>query len=208
MLGIALRIDPVITAQLAMEIDEGEAPPVPRPATLYASPMDAKLEDAALRLLEALCSPREARTLGAAIVREINYRVLTGTQSANLRAALQQNTHHGRIAKVLRYIHTHYARELDVATLADTINMSAPAFHAHFKAVTATSPIQYIKTMRLHQARLLMIRQGLSASSACEQVGYKSPSQFNREFKRLFGRPPLQEARAMQSIFALGEPVH
>ena len=85
--------------------------------------------------------------------------------------------------------------------------MSIPAFHIHFKAVTQTSPLQYIKTMRLHQARLLMIRSGLSAASACERVGYESASQFSREFKRMFGRSPLEEARHLKHVLSIAPAV-
>ncbi len=84
--------------------------------------------------------------------------------------------------------------------------MSAPAFHAHFKAVTSNSPVQYIKAVRLHQARLLMIRDNLSAATAALRVGYESPSQFNREFRRLFGRTPGAETREMKQSFALLPP--
>lgn len=209
MLGLALRIEPAMTAELAVGLDQGLARPHCEPVTMYASVVDDKLEDATLRLLEALCSPVEARLLGPAVFREITYRVLTGKQGASLRAALQHGGHFGRIAKVLRRIHTQYDGKLDVATLASEANLSVPAFHVHFKAVTATSPMQYIKAIRLHQARLMMIRQGASAAWAAGQVGYESPSQFSREFRRLFGRSPTDEARHLKSVLALAPaPAH
>ncbi|WP_249278597.1 AraC family transcriptional regulator [Bordetella genomosp. 2] len=207
LLGLALRIDPAMTAELVMEVDEAASGTKAKPVTMYATRMDDKLEDAALRMLEALSSPVEARLLGPSIYREITYRVLTGDQGGGLRAALQQGGSFGRIAKVLRRIHTQYDRGLDVATLASEANLSVPAFHVHFKAVTATSPIQYIKAIRLHQARLMMIRQGMNAASACEQVGYESPSQFSREFKRLFGRSPTDETRHLKALLSLASPV-
>lgn len=203
MLGLALRIDPVMTAELAMGLDEGPARGESAPVALYATRMEDKLSDATLRLLEALASPAEARLLGPSILREITYRVLTGEQGGGLRAAMQQGSSFGRIAKVLRRIHAQYASNLDVSSLADYANLSVPAFHAQFKAVTATSPIQYIKAMRLHEARLMMIRQGVSAASAAGQVGYESPSQFSREFKRMFGRSPSEEARSLKELLAL-----
>ena len=122
------------------------------------------------------------------------------------RAALASHGNFGRIARVLRRIHTDYAQPLDVAALAREAGLSVPAFHAHFKTVAATSPIQYIKSVRLHQARLMMIRDHVTAAGAAVRVGYESPSQFNREFKRLFGRSPGEEAREMRSAFALMEP--
>jgi len=140
-------------------------------------------------------------------LREITYRVLTGDQGASLRAALLQGDHFGRIAKVLRRIHAQYGGQLDVATLASEANLSVPAFHAHFKAITQTTPIQYIKAIRLHQARLMLIRNGMNANTASAQVGYESPSQFSREFKRLFGRSPLDEARHLKEVLSLASPV-
>ncbi|WP_459615781.1 AraC family transcriptional regulator [Bordetella sp. 2513F-2] len=206
MLGLALRVDPTMTAELAMGIDEAALHREAEPLTLYATRMDGRLADAVLRLLEALASPVEARLLGPAIFREITYRVLTGEQGAGLRAALHQGGNFGRIAKVLRRIHAQYERRLDVSTLAREANMSVPAFHAHFKAVTMTSPLQYIKAIRLHQARLMMIRSGLSAATASDRVGYESPSQFSREFKRLFGRSPTDEARHLKQLLAMSGP--
>lgn len=203
MLGIALRIDTGMTAALAMELDDAAPLREQKPASLYASPMEPKLIEASARLLEVLMSPEEAKLLGPAIVREITYRVLTGAQGGGLRAALRHEGHFGRIAKVLRRIHGQYAESLDVATLAQEANMSVPAFHVHFKQVTLTSPIQYIKAIRLHQARLMMIRKGVNAVTAAEQVGYESSSQFSREFKRLFGRSPIEEVRQLKSVLSL-----
>ena len=102
-----------------------------------------------------------------------------------------------------RRIHAAYAETLDLAQLAREAGMSIPAFHQHFKAITQTSPMQYLKSTRLHQARLLMVRQDLSAEAACHAVGYTSASQFSREFRRLFGLTPALEARRMRQSFAL-----
>jgi AraC-like DNA-binding protein len=102
-----------------------------------------------------------------------------------------------------QYFWSDFAQPLDVSALADEAGMSVPAFHANFRALTLTSPIQYIKSTRLHQARLMMIRDGLTAASASARVGYESPSQFSREFKRFFGRSPADEARDMRASFAL-----
>jgi AraC-like DNA-binding protein len=120
-----------------------------------------------------------------------------------MRAALAHQGRFGRVAKALRRIHADYAQSLDVSRLAEEAGMSVPAFHVNFRTVTLTSPIQYIKSTRLHQARLLMIRDGLTAASASARVGYESPSQFSREFKRFFGRSPVDEARDMRASFAL-----
>ena len=204
MLGLALRVDPLLLAELVLDL---QAPQPAQPATLYSSPMDVRLSDATLRLLEALADPEEVRLLGPSIVREILLRVLQGEQGSGLRAALAQNSHFGRIARVLQCIHRDYQQALDVPLLAEIASMSVPAFHVHFKAMTCRSPLQYLKAIRLHQARLLMIRNDMSALSAAHCVGYESPSQFNREFKRLFGRTPGDETRHFKQLLALAPAV-
>ena len=207
MLGLALRVDPRMTAELALAVDETLGSSPQKPMTLVATPMDDALCDATQRLCAALASPLESRLLAPAIYREIIFRVLTSEQGGSLRAALTQGGPFGRIAKALRRIHAQYDRELDVATLAQEASMSVPTFHSHFKAVTHTSPIQYIKSVRLHQARLLMIRSGDTAASAAARVGYESASQFSREFKRLFGNPPTEEARRLQKVLSVSQPL-
>jgi AraC-like DNA-binding protein len=136
-------------------------------------------------------------------VREIHYRVLAGEPGPALRAALAQRSHFGKIAKALRRIHADYNATLHVDTLAAQAGMSIVTFLANFKAVTTSSPIQYLKTTRLHKARLLMVQDGATAASAAARVGYESASQFSREFKRLFGRTPLNEASEMKRALIL-----
>lgn len=207
MLGLALRIDQPLVAELAMGLDDAAESLPAGPEPLCSTPVDAKLADATLRLLEAMSSAEEARLLGPSIMREIVFRVLVGEQGVGLRASLAQGGHFGRIARVLQRIHGDYKADLDVPTLAGMANMSVPAFHVHFKAVTSSSPLQYLKAVRLHEARLLMIRQGASALSASQWVGYESPSQFSREFKRLFGRSPVHETRYLKALLAMAPAV-
>ena len=179
-------------------LDQGEELP-----PLFASRVDAKLDDAVFRLLEILESPNDSTILGPSIIKEITYRVLMGEQGRSLRLAFSSDHYLSRVAKVLKLIHSNYHRALDVATLAKEANMSIPTFHVHFKSVTSSTPIQYIKAIRLHQARLLMIRKGVNASQVSAMVGYESPSQFSREFKRYFGRTPVQETQHGQSILSM-----
>ncbi|HHX4834601.1 MULTISPECIES: AraC family transcriptional regulator [Acinetobacter calcoaceticus/baumannii complex] len=206
LLAVSVRLDMTAVASLVIEVDQQASAASTAPAGIVSTPLDATLADTTVRLLRALRSPLEARVLGPAIVRELCFRVLLGEQGGAIRAALASHGNFGRIARVLRRIHTDYAQPLDVAALAGEAGLSVPAFHAHFKTVAATSPIQYIKSVRLHQARLMMIRDNVTAAGAAVRVGYESPSQFNREFKRLFGRSPRQEAREMRNAFALMEP--
>lgn len=151
------------------------------------------LSCAAERLLECLADERDSRILGPQIVREITYYVLKGPQGSGLRAVAARDSRFAQMAKVLRRMHADYAEDLDVAALAREANMSVSAFHHNFKAVTSSSPLQYIKSIRLHKARALMAQDGLGASDAAERVGYASASQFSREFKRFFGESPRED---------------
>ena len=171
-----------------------------------ASPMQAPMQATVLRLLEALAEPLEAAVLGPALVREVYFRVLTGAQGGAMREALAMRGRFGSIGRVLRTIHAGYATTLDVGQLATEAGMSVATFHDHFRAITATSTMQYVKSTRLHQARLLMLRQGMTAEAASLAVGYASPSQFNRDFKRLFALPPAAEVARMRRSFALPPP--
>jgi AraC-like DNA-binding protein len=204
LLVIKVKLDLAVIADLALAIDPSFEP-VPGAESVAMAPVDAPLADSVIRLLRVLRSPLETRLFGASLVREVCYRVLTGPKGPALRAALAQRGHFGQIAKALHRIHVDFHQRLDIDTLAQEVNLSAAAFHAHFKTVTATSPIQYLKATRLHKARLLMIQDGVSASRASSRVGYESASQFSREFKRLFGRTPVEEQRLVHAAYA---PAH
>jgi AraC-like DNA-binding protein len=176
------------------------SPPASLPRSVEAVPVDDDLEDALFRLLTALQNPDEARVLGSQIVREITYRVLTGRQGDGLRAAMDFTGHFAQINRALLNIHEKFADPVTVDELASSVGMSQSVFHLHFRAVTSTSPVQYIKAIRLHRARSIMLDEGLNAAQAARRVGYQSAPQFNREFKRLFGHTPLAEASRIRSV--------
>ncbi len=204
LLALYLHLDFAMAAELVARIDrEGGAEPVQAPRSMMSTPMDDTMRGSVLRFLEALSRPLEAAVLGPGLLRELYFRVLTGEQGGSLREALAMRGQFGRIGRSLRMIHAGYAQPLDVAQLAGEAGMSVPSFHSHFKAVTQVSPMQYVKSTRLHQARLLMVRQDLSAEAASLAVGYTSPSQFSREFKRLFGATPAAETKRMRESFAI-----
>lgn len=206
LLAIYFRLDFKLAADLMLQLDERDAGVPAAPRGMMSTPLDAKLSASVLRFLQAMSVPLEAELLGPALVREIYFHVLTGEQGGSIRAALTAQGQFARIAKVIRKIHACYREPLDVEQLALEANMSVPSFHAHFKAVTRTSPMQYLKSTRLHQARLLMVRNEVTAALASVQVGYESASQFSREFKRLFGRSPVEEAERMRESFAMPPP--
>ena len=207
LLAIYMHLDFQLAAELMVQIDRtGLAEPAQAPQSMMSSPMDEAMRASVRRLLEALSSPLEAAVLGPAAAREVYFRVLTGPQGQAMRAALALQGQFGKIGKALRRIHAGYAGPLDLTGLAQEAGMSVPTFHSHFKAVTRTSPMQYVKSTRLHQARLLMVREDMTAAAACHAVGYESTSQFNREFKRLFGLTPAAEVRRMKANFAVPPP--
>jgi AraC-like DNA-binding protein len=208
LLAIYMHLDFRLAAELMIQIDRERAlAQSDAPQSMMSSPMDAALRTSVLRFLEALSKPVDAAILGPALLREVYFRVLTGAQGNAMRAALAMQGQFGKIGKALRHIHTSYAQPLDLSQLASEAGMSVPTFHSHFKAITRTSPMQYVKSTRLHQARLLMVRQGMTAEAASHAVGYASPSQFNREFKRLFGLTPAAETKRMLESFAI-PPAH
>ncbi|WP_429337530.1 AraC family transcriptional regulator N-terminal domain-containing protein [Paraburkholderia atlantica] len=204
LLALYLHLDFALAAELAERIDrEGVAERAPAPQSMMSTPMDDAMQASVLRFLEAMHRPLEAAVLGAGLLRELYFRVLTGAQGSSLREALAMRGQFGQIGRSLRLIHASYAQPLDVSQLADEAGMSIPSFHSHFKAITQVSPMQYLKSTRLHQARLLMVRQDLTAEAAGHAVGYASPSQFSREFRRLFGLTPAAEAKRMRESFAI-----
>jgi len=207
LLALYLHLDFTLAAELAAQIDrEGVPDYVQAPQSMMSTPMDDAMQTSVLRFLEAMSRPLEAAILGPGLLRELYFRVLTGAQGGSMREALAMRGQFGRIGKSLRLIHAGYGQPLDVTQLAEEAGMSIPSFHSHFKAITQVSPMQYLKSTRLHQARLLMIRQDLTAEAASLAVGYTSASQFNREFKRLFGLTPAAETRRMRASFAMPAP--
>ncbi len=198
LLGISIGVTPAVVAEIMMEMEKALPIPMGKPQAIRANPLDDRMYDAAIRLVRALGSADEARILAPQVVREITYRVLCGEEGGTLRALAAPHTHFGQISRALQRIHTDYATPIDMASLASEAGMSISTFHAHFKAVTSSPPLQYLKTIRLHKARMLMVNEGQTASSACRLVGYESASQFNREFKRFFGDTPAAVAEELR----------
>ncbi len=194
LLGLKIRVDAAEVAEILLTMDSPRQSQILLPGGVYSAQLNGQMTDAAVRLLEALSSPSDAGFLGPMIVREIIYRVLCGENGDALRALAYRNQRFFQIARILDKIHTSYNKRLDLNSLATETGMSISAFHASFKAVTNISPLQYIKSVRLHKARMLMLEDGINAYNAAIHVGYESPSQFNREYKRMFGITPGKDA--------------
>ncbi len=195
-LGLCLDIDPRQISALLLEMaPSGDTAP-PAAATsrgLSLNRTDAPLLDAAVRLLRLLDTPQDVPMLAPLALREILYRLLTGEQGKRLRQIAVHNSLTQRVARATDWIKRHYAEPLHIETIAQEVCMSASGLHHHFKAVTALSPLQYQKHLRLQEARRLMLSESLDAATAGYRVGYQSPSQFSREYRRLFGAPPLRD---------------
>jgi AraC-like DNA-binding protein len=158
------------------------------------------------RLLDLLDTQEDIPILAPVIQREIIYRLLVGDQGARLRqiAAAGSQSHH--IARAIEWLKGNFAQSLRIDDLATQANMSTSTFHHHFRALTAMSPLQYQKTLRLNEARRLMLAERLDAATAAFQVGYESPSQFSREYGRLFGAPPLRDISNLRQMAAGERP--
>ena len=193
-LGLSITIDPVEVGEILLDMEDIHKESHSLPKGIYGAPMSEALYDATIRLLQAIADPQDKKVLAPMIKREIIYRVLQGEKGEILQALAHRNRRFFQIAKVLQKIHGAYSHDFDIEKLAKELDMSSSSFHSSFKAVTDTSPLQYIKNVRLHKARTFMIQDGLNASIAAIQVGYESPSQFNREYKRLFGVTPARDA--------------
>jgi AraC-like DNA-binding protein len=192
---LAIGVDPVMIGELLVEMEGAPQSTQLLPRGLYASPLTQPLKDAAVRLLDCLKSPTDGRVLGRLFVREIIYRVLRGERGDALCALAAGDTHFTRISRVLDHLHRNYTKPIDVESLARRAKMSSSTFYERFKAVTTMSPLQYLKSVRLGKARLLMVQDGCTASAAAFAVGYESAPQFSREYKRLFGVSPGRDAR-------------
>jgi AraC-like DNA-binding protein len=200
LLGMSVRVDLGLVSELAVRMELNKRDDSSDCLSIIATPLDESMSSAAVRLLECLSSPVEASILGPGIVREIVYRVLCGPQGNALLAMLGRNGQLTQIHSVLRRMHQHYSKPLNVPRMAEEAGMSVSAFHHAFKTVTSTSPVQYLKAIRLHKARLLMMHDGLGAALAADRVGYESASQFSREFKRFFGASPMQDSMRAREL--------
>ncbi|HTO34133.1 MAG TPA: AraC family transcriptional regulator, partial [Pararhizobium sp.] len=176
-----------------------------KPRGLLSSRMDRDIEDVLLRLLTVLGNPVDVAVLGSSILRELHYRVMSGSQGGAVIAALQRKGTSGKLLESVAWLRENYSSEIAVADLARNVGMSVPSYHVHFKNLTGSSPMQYVKAMRLHEARLMIARQSRTIADVAGSVGYVSPAQFSRDFKRHFGRTASEEVKWVQ--LHLGEQV-
>ena len=159
------------------------------------------LIEVVLRLIRLLDTPQDIPILAASIKREIIYRVLQNDQNDSLKHFALVGSQAQRIAKVIGILNREFSQSLRVDELAREASMSLSSFYSHFKEVTGMSPIQYQKQLRLQEARRLLLTENLEAAEAAFQVGYESPSYFNREYSRMFGLPPMKDIKRLREMF-------
>lgn len=194
-LGIKIDFDLLTLGDIAAQIDRGELPEIETPSrAVFLGETDDRMLDAALRLCTLLQSPKDAPILGPLVVKELIYYLLTSADGPALRQLARSGSKVHRICQAIHRLRSKLDEEVDVAALARTAGMSRSAFFQCFKDVTAMSPIQYQKRLRLLEARRLMLDDGENAEGSAFRVGYKSASQFSREYSRLFGNSPVRDA--------------
>lgn len=196
-LGFGIILRPNTIAELLLQAAPGDLPPIGAGTRSGLAVSDApdELIDAVLRLLHLLDRPRDLAVLAPLIKREILWRIITGEQGALVRQLGLADSSLSHVARAVRWIRDHYARSFKVENLAKLSGMSVSAFHRNFQAVTAMSPIQFQKQIRLQEARLLLATRTKDVTGVSRHVGYDSPSQFSREYRRQFGVPPSQDSR-------------
>jgi AraC-like DNA-binding protein len=197
-LGLRLKLDQREISQLMVDSNL----PLPRAQQssrgMATGEITLPLLTAFQRLIDLLAEPKDIPILAPIIQREISYRLLVGDQGARLRQMASAGSQSHQIARAIYWLKGNFTQPLRIDDLATQVNMSTSTFHHHFRALTAMSPLQYQKRLRLNEARRLMLTERLDATAAAFQVGYESPSQFSREYNRLFGAPPLRDITSLR----------
>lgn len=206
LLGLILKIDLQVIAQMMVDSDLPAVRKHTPSRGMAVSKISFPLLHALQRLVELLDHPEDIPILAPLIHKEILYRLLVGEQGVRLRQIASTGSHAHRIARAIDWLRENYAQHLKIESLARDVGMSLSTFHQHFRTITAMSPLQYQKKMRLLEARRLMLTEQHDAASAALQVGYESPSQFSREYRRQFGAPPLRDIKKLQERAQSGGP--
>lgn len=197
-LSLRLELDPALVGAVLVEVGSIAPKEIASQRAIDVNVLDVHLLDAVVRLVRLLDDPDEAPVLQPLIVREIIYRLLKGEQGNRLWHLAFQEGYTSHITRAVARLRRDFAQTLRVETLAHELGMSVSAFHHHFKAVTALSPLQFQKHLRLQEARRLMLSEDLDAATAAYRVGYQDASHFNREYKSFFGAPPMRDVQRLR----------
>lgn len=197
-LGLVLMLDAALVSSVMVEAGYAVPQSGANVRALDVSPLSANLLNAVVRLVRLLDAPDEVPILAPLIKREIIYRLLQGAQSSRLRHIAMLNGSSHRITQAVKRIHERFDQPIRIESLAEELGMSTSSFYHHFKAVTDMTPLQFQKQLQLQEARRLLLNEDLDAATAGYRVGYNDASQFNREYKRLFGRPPMRDVERLR----------
>jgi len=197
-LCLYLDFDPVMLGQLALRVPASPGAPY-APIGKTVSDASAALLDAALRLLRLLDDPAALPVLGPLAEQEILYHLLAGPDGARMRHITSSQGRVAQIGRAIAWIGKHFRERFSIERLADEVGMSPSSLHEHFRAVTAMSPLQFQKQLRLQEARSLMLVQDIDVTTAALRVGYESPTQFSREYRRHFGEPPARDIARLRA---------
>jgi AraC-like DNA-binding protein len=198
-LGFTLELDPARVAQLAERVYPRGIPKAADNRGLYVGRSTDAIVDAVSRLLELMAHPDDADLLGPLVIDEILIRLLRTSVGKRIAQIGRRTSGLQRVAEAASWIRSHFDQPVTVDEMAASVNMKASSFHQRFKAVTSMSPLQYQKVLRLHEARRLMLFQGIDVSDACRRVGYLSASQFSREYARFFGNAPTKDIARLRN---------
>jgi len=196
-LGLTMELDLRVIAQLMLNDERPPGRASNDRLGVAVSALSPPLLDAFNRLLDLLEHPGDIAALAPLVQQEIFYRLLTGEQGLRLRQIASAGNHGFRIARAIEWLKVNFNKPLRIEELASKVGLSTSAFHSHFRSTTAMSPLQFQKRMRLIEARRLMLTEQIDASRAAFRVGYESPSQFNREYSRQFGAPPMRDIKSL-----------
>ena len=198
-LVLKLSLDLVQLCDLVVQMSFSAAKPENSVRGLWVSNADATLIESVLRLVKLLETPQDIPILAPMLLRELYYRLLLGEQSEAVRQIATSGSSMQRIASAIQLIKAEFTQSMRIEDLANQVKMSPSSFHQHFKQVTSMSPLQYQKQLRLLEARRLMLTEDFEAIAAAYQVGYESPSQFSREYSRMFGAPPMKDIERLRT---------
>lgn len=198
-LALKLSLDLVQLCDLVAQMSFSSAQQENSVRGLWVSNADATLIECVLRLVKLLETPRDIPILASVMLHELYYRLLIGEQSEAVRQIATSGSSMQRIASAIQLLKAEFAQPMRIENLARRVKMSTSSFHQHFKQVTSMSPLQYQKQLRLLEARRLMLTEDFGAISAAYQVGYESPSQFSREYSRLFGASPMRDIERLRT---------
>lgn len=197
-LSLSLRLEPETLASLLLEMPAEDTSVVP-PRAVGVSPLKDDLLDPLMRFVRLLDRPRDIPILAPLFERELLYRLLQGPHASLLRQTGLPSSRLSQIRRAIQLIRERFEQPLRIETLAKTAGMSLPTFHRHFKAVTSVSPHQFQKRLRLQEARRILLADETDAANAGFRVGYESPSQFSRDYRRFFGAPPAKDSKRVRS---------